>query len=81
MDVRVVLELSSPSMEDAGKAGQAGADEALLFGEAFEGLGGGREQGLVGDLWMGADEGTQGFRDAEGDEEVRPRELFFQLMV
>jgi hypothetical protein len=30
---------------------------------------------------MRADEGTQGFRDCEGEEEVGPRELFVQVML
>jgi hypothetical protein len=30
---------------------------------------------------MGADQGAQGLRDREGEEEVRPRELFVQVMM
>ena len=30
---------------------------------------------------MGAHKGTQGLRDSEGDEEVRPRELFVQVVL
>jgi hypothetical protein len=30
---------------------------------------------------MGADEGTQGFRDREGHQEVRPRQLFVEVVL
>ena len=30
---------------------------------------------------MGADKGAQDFRDGKGDEEVRPGELFVQVVV
>jgi hypothetical protein len=33
----MVLELSSPGMQDAGKARQVRTDKTLVFGEAFEG--------------------------------------------
>ncbi len=52
MDVRVVLELSAPGMEDAGKAGQVGADEALILSEAFDGRCRRLEHGRVGDALM-----------------------------
>jgi hypothetical protein len=39
------------------------------------------EHGVVGDALMGADKGAQGLRDREGDEEVRPRKLFVQVMM
>jgi hypothetical protein len=77
----MVLELSSPSMEDTGEAGQVGADKALLLGEALEGLRKGMEQGPVGNALMRADKRTQGLRDGEGDEEVRPGELVFEVLM
>jgi hypothetical protein len=39
MDMGMVLELSAPGMEEAGKTGQGGADEALILGETFESRG------------------------------------------
>ena len=81
MDVGVVLELSSPGVQDAGETREVSADETLVFGEPFEGERRGVEQGLVGEALMGADKGTQGLRDGEGAEEVRPRELFVQVMM
>ena len=81
MDVRVVLELSSPGVQDTGKAGEVGADEALLWSEPFEGRCRRLEQGLVGDWLMRADKRAQGLRDGEGQEKVGSRELFLQLVV
>jgi hypothetical protein len=59
----MVLELSAPGMEDTGKTGELRTDEALLFGEAFDGLRRGFEQGLVGDVLMRTDKWAQGLRD------------------
>ena len=81
MDVRVVLELSAPGMQDAGKTGQVGADKAPVFGEAFDGRCRRLEHGLVGDAPTRADEGSEGLRDGEGNEEVRYGKLFVQLVM
>ena len=32
----MVLELSAPGVQDTGKAGEVGTDEALVFGEPFD---------------------------------------------
>jgi hypothetical protein len=48
----MILELPAPGMQDTGKAGEVSADEPLVFGEAFESLGRGFKQGLVGDVLM-----------------------------
>ena len=37
-DVGVRLELSAPGVQAPGKAGEIGADEALIFGEPCEGI-------------------------------------------
>ena len=81
MDVGVVLELSAPGMQDTSKTREIGPDEPFVFGEPFERLRRGFEHGVVREALMGADEGAQGLRDGEGEEEVRPRELFFQVVV
>ena len=81
MDVGVVLELSSPGMQDTGKPRELCPNEPLVFGEAFEGERRGVEQGLVGDALMRADAGAEGLRDGAGDEKVRPGELFFEVVV
>jgi hypothetical protein len=46
------LALSAPRREEAGKAGQMGAEEALLLGEALAGRCRGRAQGVGGDVLM-----------------------------
>ena len=76
----MVLELPPPGMEDAGKAGQVGADEALLLSEPFEGLAR-REHGLVGEALMRADKRAEGLRDGESNEEVRSGKLFVQVVL
>ena len=58
VNMGMVLELSSPGMQDAGKARQVRTDKTLVFGEAFEGYRRGVEQGLVGEALMRADEGA-----------------------
>jgi hypothetical protein len=78
MDVRVLLELSSPGVQDTSKTREVGADEARIFGELFKGRRRRLEQGLIGETLMGAAEGTQGFRDGEGEEKMRSWELFIQ---
>src|SRR5712691_307676 len=77
----MVLELSPPGMEDAGKAGEVGADEALLVSEPFEGVRRGVEQGLGGEAWMRAEKGAQGLRDGTGHEAVRSGKLFVTLVM
>ena len=81
MDMRVVLELPAPGMQDTGKTRQSRTDETLIFGEPFEGLSRGCEHGVVREALMGADKGTQGRRDGTGDEEVRPGKLLLQVVV
>ena len=49
MDVGVVLELPAPGMQDTGETREVCPDETLVFGEPFEGVRRGVEQGLVGE--------------------------------
>ncbi len=79
--MRVVRELSPPGMEDAGKAGEGGADEARRLSEPFEGLRRGCEHGLVGEALRRAEQRAQGLRDGEGHEEVRSGKLFGTLVL
>ena len=81
VDVGVVLELPAPGMEDAGKAREVRPDKALVFGEAFEGVRGCLEQGRIGSALRRAEKGSEGFRDGEGEEKVRPGKLFVELFV
>ncbi len=81
MDVGVVLELPAPGVQDPGEPWQVGPDEARVGGQPFEGRGRGVEHGLVGGALMGADEGSEGLRDGEGQEEVRPGQLFVEVVL
>ena len=81
VDVGVVLELPAPGMQDTGEPREVGPDEALVVGEPFEGRGRGVKHGLVREALMRADEGAQGLRDGEGEEEVRPGQLFVQVVL
>src|SRR5512134_1290302 len=81
MDVGVVLELPAPGVEDPGDPREIGADAPRVVGQPFAGRGRGVTQGLVGGALMGADEGTQGFRDREGHQEVRPGQLFVEVVL
>jgi len=81
MDVRVVLQLPAPGVQDPGEPREVCPDETRGCGEPFEGFSRGVEHGVIRETLLRADEGTQGFRDREGEEEVRPRELFVQVML
>ena len=81
MDVGVVLELPAPGMQNTGETREVCPDEALVFGEPFEGRCGGLEQGLVSGALMGAEKRAQGLRDGEGDEKMRSGQLFFEVLM
>ena len=81
VDVRVVLELPAPGVQDTGKPREIGPDEAFVGGEPFEGERRRLKQSLVREALMGADEGAERLRHGEGKEEMRPGELFVQVVV
>jgi hypothetical protein len=81
VEVRMVLELSPPGMEDAGKAGEVGAAEALLVREPFEGLRRGCAHGLGGEPLRRADKRAPGPRDGERHEQGRSGKLFVQMVL
>ena len=58
MDVRVILELSPPGVQDTRKTREVGANEARVFGELFKGRRRRLEQGLRGRALMRAEQGT-----------------------
>ena len=80
MDVRVVLELPAPRMQDTGETRKVRPDETLVFGEPFEGCRRGGEQGVVREALMRADEGSERLRHGEGEQEVRPGQLLLQMV-
>src|SRR5262245_23070331 len=77
----MVWPLAAPGMQDASETGPGGANEAWLFGEAFESLGRSREQGLGRQPRMGAAKRSQGFWHGEGEQAVRPGQLLIELAV
>ena len=81
MDVGVVLELSSPSVQDTGETREVGANETLVLGEALEGERRGVEHSVVREALMRAAEGSERLRDRKGEEEVRPWELLVQVVL
>ena len=80
MDVRVVLQLPAPGVQDPGEPRQVCPDEPLIGGEPFEGERRGVEHGLVREALMRADEGSERLRHGEGEEEVRPGKLLFEVV-
>lgn len=58
MDMRVVLELPAPSMEDAGDPRQVGPAATRGCGQPFEGGGRRLKQGVVREALMRAEQGT-----------------------
>ncbi len=77
---RMGLELSPPGREDAGKAGEGGADAALRLREPCEGLRRGVAQGLGGEAWLRAEKRAQGLRDGASTEAVRAGKLCVQVV-
>ena len=77
----MVLELSAPGMQDTGKTRESCPDEPLVFGEPFESRCRRLKQGLVREALLRADEGSKRLRDGEGEEEVRPGQLFVQVVL
>ena len=77
----MVLELPAPGVQDPGEPWQVGSNEALVFGQPFEGRCRGVEHGLVGGALVRTDEGSERLRHGEGEEEVRPGELFVEVVL
>ncbi len=73
------LELPSPGMEDAGKAGKIGSQETTIFGKGLQGFGRGVKEGFIACFLMSTDKVTQFLRYGEGDHEVGTRDLPIEL--
>jgi len=58
VDMRVVLELPAPSMEDAGEPRKVSPDETRVCGQPLEGGGRRLKHGVVREALMRADQGT-----------------------
>ena len=81
MDGRVVRELPAPGMPDARETREVCPEKALVCGQSLEGRGRRVQQGLVRGAVRRAEDGSARCRDREGAEEVRPRELWVQVVL
>lgn len=76
------LELPSPGMEDAGKAGKIGSKETTVFGKGLQGFGRGLKESFIACFLMSTDKVTQFLWYGEGHQEVGTRclpiKLFFE---
>jgi hypothetical protein len=81
VDVGVVLQLPAPGVQNPGEAREVCPDKARVLGQPLEGHGRRLQHGVVREALMGADKRAQGLRDGAGEEEVRPRELFVQVVL
>jgi hypothetical protein len=72
--------LPAPGVQDTGTTRARCPDETLVCGESFACLGRGVEHSVVREALMRADQGTQGLRDGESEEDVRPGQLCVQVV-
>jgi hypothetical protein len=79
MDVRMILQGTSPGVKDTEEARQIGADVLSIRGKLFHGLGGSLKQGRVSPSLILSDKGAQLFRDRKRDQEVRTGELALKV--
>ena len=76
-----ILELPPPRMQDPGAPREVSADAALVVGQPLESRGRRPNHRLVRGALMGAEEGSQRRRHGEGHQEVRPGQLFIQVVL
>jgi hypothetical protein len=81
VEVRVVLALPAPGRQDARETREVCPDTARVCGQALEGRGRRVHHGLVRGALRRAEAGSERCRDRAGAEEVRPRELWVQVVV
>ena len=81
VDMGMILELPTPRMQDPGEPREVSADETLVIGQPLESRCRRLKHSLVREALMGADEGSERLRDGEGEEEVRPGQLFVQVVL
>ena len=72
--------MPAPGMQDPGEPREVRPDATFVSGQPLEGHGRRLQHRVVREALMRADEGTQGLRDREGEEEVRPGQLFLQVV-
>ena len=73
--------MPAPGVQNPGEPRKVCADEALVCGQPLESRCRRLKQGLVREALMRAEEGSKRLRDGKGEEEMRPGELFVQVML
>ena len=81
MDMGMVLQGSSPGVEDTEEAWEIGTDVILIEGEFFDGVRGSLEQSGVSHALVLSHEGTQLFWDRKRNEEMVAWELALDLFL
>ena len=81
MDMGMILQGSSPGVQDTEEAGEIGTDVILIEGEFFDGVRGGLEQSGVSQALVLPDEVAQGFWDRKGNKEMVAGELALDLFL
>jgi hypothetical protein len=79
VNVGMILERASPSMQDAEEAWEVTTDVLWICGEFFDGIGRSLEQSRVTDALVLTHEGAQLLWDGKRDQEVMTRELALEL--
>ena len=79
MDMGMILQGSSPGVQDTEEAGEIGADVILIEGEFFDGVRGSLEQSAVSHALVLSHEVAQRFWDRKRNEEMVARELALEL--
>jgi hypothetical protein len=77
----MVLELSAPGVQDAGEPREVGPEKAFVCGQPLEGRCRRVKHGLVRRALRRAEEGSERFRDSEGEEEVWPGQLVVEVVL
>src|SRR3970282_1607548 len=81
MDMGMIVQGSSPGVQDAEESGEIGPDVLLIEGEFFDGIGGSLEQSGVSQALVLPHEGAQRFWDRKGNQEMVSRELALDLFL
>jgi hypothetical protein len=77
----MIVQGSSPGVQDAEEAGEIGPDVLSIEGEFFDGIGGSLEQGGVSPALVLPHEGAQRFWDRKGNQAMVARELTLDLFL
>ena len=81
MDMGMVLQGSSPGMQDAEETRQVGAEVVWIGGKFFNGFRGGLKQSRISGALVFADEGAEFFWDRKSNEKMVRGELALELFL